>query len=62
MVEHPVQIELLSEFAGRETVQLVSHRAPAKQIGRAPLDLARAGATEREMQPAVFDQPMNVVE
>ena len=61
VVKHSVQIELAAQLTGGKAVQFVAQGSSPQQIGGAPPDLARAGAAKREMQTAVFDEPVRLV-
>ena len=62
VVEHPIQVEVAPDLVRRQTVEFVANGPSAEKIRRAPLDLTGARATEREVKPAILDEPMHLVE
>ena len=62
MVEHPRQVEVVSDLTRRQAVKVVAKRPPTEQIGGAAPHLARARSAQREVQSAVLDQPVHLVE
>ena len=62
MVEHPIEVEVAPDLVCRQTVELVSNGSSAEQIRRTPFDLTTARTAQREVKPAVLDEPMHFVE
>jgi hypothetical protein len=62
VVEHPVEVEVVTELYGAQPVHLVSEGPSAQEVGSTSLHLASAGAAECEPQAAVLDEPVDFVE
>ena len=62
MVEHAVQLEVTADLVRRQAVELVAHRPPPEQVGGAALHLARARAAESEVEAAILEEPVHLVE
>jgi transposase len=62
VLHRPIQVEVVTNLDCSQTVQLVTRRAAAKQIGCSPFDLPGARPAERKLKAAVFQQPVHLIE
>ena len=62
VVEHPAQVEVAAELAGRQAAQLQTDGAAAEQVRGPATHLARAGAAQREAEAPVLHEPVHLVE
>ena len=57
-----LEIEVAAQFRGRQRVHRPAQRPPGQQIHAGRLQLARARPQEREAEPALLDEPVNLVQ
>ena len=62
VVQHAGQVEAVADLGRGQPPQLEPQRAPTEEIRGAPPHLPGARSAQREMDAAVLDQPMHLVE
>ena len=60
--EHPVEVEVVPDLTGGQATQLIPQRAPAEQVRATVAHLPRARPAQREAQPSILNQPVDLVE